>query len=119
MQNLQRSALSRLLATKDLNRMLSTESTLLGEGLSPFEMMNVIYKDIIITPPNMDLSQKTLQLHFAKKLQAMLKDEKLHVSLQAETRALLNKIYKTAKRKSRTEDDKVHFDALVALCSLD
>ena len=34
MQNLQRSALSRLLATKDLNRMLSTESTLLGEGLS-------------------------------------------------------------------------------------
>ena len=119
MQNLQRSALSRLLATKDLNRMLSTESTLLGEGLSPFEMMNVLYKDIIITPPNMDLSQKTLQLHFAKKLQAMLKDEKLHVSLQAETRALLNKIYKTAKRKSRTEDDKVHFDALVALCSLD
>ena len=119
MQNLQRSALSRLLATKDLNRMLSTESTLLGEGLSPFEMMNVLYEDIIITPPNMDLSQKTLQLHFAKKLKTMLKDEKLHVSLQAETRALLNKIYKTSKRKSRTEDDKVHFDALVALCSLD
>ena len=75
-------------------------------------MMNVLYKDIIIAAPNnLDLSQKTLQLHFAKKLQAMLKDEKLHISLQAETRALLNKIYKTAKRKSRTEDDKVHFDA--------
>ena len=119
-QNLQRSALNRLLATKDLNRMLSTHSTLVGVGLSPAEMMHILFEDLIAAPKNLDLSQKTLQLHLAKKLQEMLKDDKLHISLQAETRALLKKINKTAKRKARaTGSNKTHFEALVALSHMD
>ena len=119
-QNLQRSALNRLLATKDLNRMLSTHVTLVGVGLSPAEMMQILFEDLIAAPNNLDLSQKTLQLHLAKKLKEMLKDDKLHISLQAETRALLKKINKTAKRKARaTGSDKTHFEALVAMTNLD
>ena len=119
-QNLQRSALNRLLATKDLNRMLSTYATLVGVGLSPVELMQILFEDLIEAPNNLDLSQKTLQLHLAKKLQEMIKDEKLHISLQAETRALLKKINKIAKRKARaTGRDKTHFEALVALSHLD
>jgi len=119
-QNLQRSALNRLLATKDLNRMLSTHATLVGNGLSPAEMMHILFEDLITAPNNLDLSQKSLQLNLAKKLQEMLKDEKLHINLQAETRALLKKINKTAKRKARaTGSDKTHFEALVALSHMD
>ena len=100
--------------------MLSTHATLVGNGLSPAEMMHILFEDLITAPNNLDLSQKTLQLNLAKKLQEMLKDEKLHISLQAETRALLKKINKTAKRKARaTGSDKTHFEALVAMTNLD
>ena len=119
-QNLQRSALNRLLNTKDLNRMFSSHATLVGEGLSPVEMMQLLFEDVIATPTSLDLSQKTLQLYFVQQLQEMLKDDKLHISLQAETRALLKKIHKTAKRKARaTRSNKVHFDALVALSKME
>ena len=120
LQNLQRSALNRLLSTRDLNRMLSTQSTLLGKGLSTIDMMNTLFENLIATPNSLDLSQKTLQLHFAKKMQEMLTDEKLHISIKAETRGLLNKINKTAKRKARANaNNKTHFEALMALSQID
>jgi len=120
LQNLQRSALNRLLSTRNLNRMLSTQSTLLGKGLSTIDMMNTLFENLIATPNSLDLSQKTLQLHFAKKMQEMLTDEKLHISIKAETRGLLNKINKTAKRKARANaNNKTHFEALMALSQID
>ena len=59
--------------------MLSTHATLKGNGLSVTSLLDELYSDLIDTSNNLDLSQQSLQLHFANKLQAMLKDEKLHL----------------------------------------
>ena len=119
-QNLQRSALERLLSTRDLNRMLSTNATLKGNGLSVTSLLDELYSDLIDTSNNLDVSQQSLQLHFANKLQAMLKDEKLHVSIKASVRAQLKRLNKEAKRKSRAQaNNKAHFEALAAAAAIE
>ena len=119
-QNLQRSALERLLSTRDLNRMLSTNATLKGNGLSVTSLLDELYSDLIKTSNNLDVSQQSLQLHFANKLQAMLKDKKLHVSIKASVRAQLKRLNKEAKRKSRAQaNNKAHFEALAAAAAIE
>ena len=97
-QNLQRAALNRLLSTRDLNRMLSTQITVAGEGLSPTVLLNILYNDIIVSPKNLDVSQMSLQLHLVDQLQKMLLDDKLQVVIKSEMRPL-SKINKSSKRK--------------------
>ena len=118
-QNLQRSALNRLLSVKKLNRMLSTHMTVVGDGLLPSTMMDKLYQDLIVSPNKPDLSQKSLQLFFVQQLQKVLAEEKLNVNINAEVRGLLKKIKKTAKRKIRSQPkNKNHFEALAALAEL-
>ena len=118
-QNLQRSALNRLLSVKKLNRMLSTHTTVVGDGLLPSTMMDKLYQDLIVSPNKPDLSQKSLQLFFVQQLQKVLAEEKLNVNIHAEVRGLLKKIKKTAKRKIRSQPkNKNHFEALAALAEL-
>lgn len=118
-QNLQRSALNRLLSVKKLNRMLSTHTTVVGDGLLPSTMMDKLYQDLIVSPNKPDLSQQSLQLFFVQQLQKVLAEEKLHVNIHSEVRGLLKKIKKTAKRKIRSQPkNKNHFEALAALAEL-
>ena len=118
-QNLQRSALNRLLSVKKLNRMLSTHMTVVGDGLLPSTMMDKLYQDLIVSPNKPDLSQKSLQLFFVQQLQKVLAEEELHVNIHTEVRGLLKKIKKTAKRKIRSHPkNKNHFEALAALAEL-
>ena len=69
LQNLQRSALNRLLSVRRLNRMLSTNTSLVGQGMDAAELLNHLYADLITSPKTLDLSQKRLQLHFARNLE--------------------------------------------------
>ena len=89
-QNLQRAALNRLLSTRDLNRMLSTLTTVAGEGLSPTGLLNILYNDIIVSPKNLDVSQMSLQLHLVDHLQKMLLDDKLQVVIKSDVRELIH-----------------------------
>ena len=120
-QNLQRAALNRLLSTRDLNRMVSTLTTVAGEGLSPTGLLNILYNDIIVSPKNLDVSQMSLQLHLVDQLQKMLLDDKLQVVIKSDVRELLSKINKSSKRKSRTQNIglKTHYAALAAMSNID
>jgi hypothetical protein len=114
LQNLQRSALNRLLSVRRLNRMLSANASLVGQGMDAAELFNHLYTDLIIAPRELDLSQKNLQLHFATQLKALLEEDKLNPSVKAEIKGMLNKLEKLAKKKSKTanESDKNHFNYL-------
>ena len=120
-QNLQRAALNRLLSTRDLNRMLSTQITVAGEGLSPTGLLNILYNDIIVSPKNLDVSQMSLQLHLVDHLQKMLLDDKLQVVIKSDVRELIQRIHKHSKRKIRSarSKQKIHLNALIALSVLD
>ena len=111
LQNLQRSALNRLLSVKRLNRMLSANASLVGQGMDAAELLNHLYTDLITTSKNLDLSQKSLQLHFTTQLKVLLEEDKLNPSVKAEIKGMLHKIEKFAKKKSKTanQSSKNHF----------
>ena len=119
LQNLQRSALNRLLNVKKLNRMLSTNATLVGVGLSPQELLNQLFINLVKHPEAVDLSQKSLQLHFATQLKSLLKEDKLNPTIKADIKAVLSKVEKEAKKKSKSANQsrKNHFNYLMTLSS--
>ena len=123
LQNLQRSALNRLLSVKRLNRILSANTTLMGQGMEASELLNHLYADLMTAPKNLDLSQKSLQIHFATHLKSLLKEDKLNPTIKADVQGLLGKIEKLAKKKSKTanQSSKNHFNYLkeVAQVELD
>ena len=101
MQNLQRSALNRLLSVRRLNRMLSTNTSLVGQGMDAAELLNHLYADLITSPKTLDLSQKSLQLHFATQLRELLEEDKLNPSVKAEIKGMLYKLEKFAKKEKQ------------------
>ena len=121
LQNLQRSALNRLLSVKRLNRMLSANASLVGQGMDTTELLNHLYNDLIAVPKKLDLSQKSLQLHFATQLKALIKEEKLNPTVKAEIKGTLKKIEKIAKKKSKTanESSSNHFNYLKEIAQVD
>lgn len=123
LQNLQRSALNRLLSVKRLNRILSANITLIGQGMEASELLNHLYADLMIAPKNIDLSQKSLQIHFATQLKSLLNEDELNPAIRADIQGLLSKIKKLAKKKSKTanQNSKNHFNYLkeVAQVELD
>ena len=123
LQNLQRSALNRLLSVKRLNRILSANTTLIGQGMEASELLNHLYEDLMIAPKNIDLSQKSLQIHFATQLKSLLNEDELNPAIRADIQGLLSKIKKLAKKKSKTanQNSKNHFNYLkeVAQVELD
>ncbi len=123
LQNLQRSALNRLLSVKRLNRILSANTTLIGQGMEASVLLNHLYADLMTAPKNLDLSQKSLQIHFATHLKSLLKEDKLNPTIKADVQGLLGKIEKLAKKKSKTanQSSKNHFNYLkeVAQVELD
>ena len=114
LQNLQRSALNRLLSVRRLNLMLSANASIVGQGMDAAELLNHLYTDLITAPQDLDLSQKSLQLHFATQLKALLEEDKLNPSVKAEIKGMLYKFEKLAKKKSKTanQSNKNHFNYL-------
>ena len=121
LQNLQRSALNRLLSVKRLNRIISANTTLLGQGMEASELLNHLYADLMTAPKNLDLSQKSLQIHFATHLKSLLKEDKLNPTIKADVQGLLGKIEKLAKKKSKTanQSSKNHFSYLEEIAQVE
>ena len=121
LQNLQRSALNRLLSVKRLNRMLSANASLVGQGMDTTELLIHLYNDLIAVPKKLDLSQKSLQLHFVTQLKALIKEEKLNPTVKAEIKGTLKKIEKIAKKKSKTANERSsnHFNYLKEIAQVD
>ena len=111
LQNLQRSAMTRLLATKKLNRLLSTQNTLEGNGLTVNELLNILFNDIIKNVSKPDVSRQSLQIHFAHQIKILQEEEKLNPTIKASLVDLECRLHKTAKRKARMKsgDLKKHY----------
>jgi hypothetical protein len=114
-QGLQRAALYRILSRDQLNRMLSNQSTLIGQGLSPDELIDWFFVAFFEGSIPLDDSFMALQLHFTNHLSALCADDKLNPRVKATLRATLDLIYKNAKRQRRGKNINVnnHFKALI------
>jgi hypothetical protein len=119
-QNLQYSALNRILSVERLNRMLSAGATLEGEGLSPDELLEQIYFSFFYSETPLDDSKMALQIRFAERIKMLSNEKKLNPSLKATLEATQNGLHKKAKKraKSGTRKEKNHYHYLARITEL-
>ena len=116
LQNLQRSAMTRLLNTKKLNRLLSTQNTLVGNGLTVNELLDRLFDDLVKNVDKLDVSRQSLQIHFAHQIELLQVDEKLNPTIKASLVDLECRLHKISKRKFRRSAGKIkkHYAYLIA-----
>ncbi|MDA7699183.1 zinc-dependent metalloprotease, partial [Flavobacteriaceae bacterium] len=118
-QNLQMSALFRILSVNNLNRILSSHNTLVGQGLHPDEILDHFFIHLIVQTNTLDDSFKTLQIRFAERIQELSKDEELNPRIKTSLEAFKKEIYSIAKKRSKagTKVEKIHYTYLTKLTS--
>ena len=118
-QNLQMSALFRILSVNNLNRILSSHNTLVGQGLHPDEILDHFFIHLIVQTNTLDDSFKTLQIRFAERIQELSKEEELNPRIKTSLEAFKKKIYSIAKKRSKagTKVEKIHYTYLTKLTS--
>lgn len=115
LQSLQRAAMYRILSPDQLNRMLSNQTTLIGQGLSPDELIDWFFKTFFKGSITLDDSFMALQLHFINHMISLTKNDKLNPRIKASVYATLELILKNVKkqRKSKNYIFENHFHALI------
>lgn len=118
-QNLQMSALFRILSVNNLNRILSSHNTLVGQGLHPDEILDHFFIHLIVQTNTLDDSFKTLQIRFAERIQELSKEEELNPRIKTSLEAFKKEIYSIAKKRSKagTMVEKIHYTYLTKLTS--
>ncbi|MDA7819514.1 zinc-dependent metalloprotease [Flavobacteriaceae bacterium] len=118
-QNLQMSALFRILSVNNLNRILSSHNTLVGQGLHPNEILDHFFIHLIVQTNTLDDSFKTLQIRFAERIQELSKEEELNPRIKTSLEAFKKEIYSIAKKRSKagTKVEKIHYTYLTKLTS--
>jgi hypothetical protein len=119
-QNLQYSALNRILSVKNLNRILSSHTTLIGQGLHPDEILDHFFFQLIVKPSSIDDSFKTLQIRFAEHILELSEEKELNPRIKTSLEAFKKEMYRIAKKRSKsgTVAEKNHYTYLKKLCSM-
>jgi hypothetical protein len=97
--NLQKAALYRILNQERLNTMLSTQFTVMGQGLEPSQLIASLASSIVITKEQPDLLERQLQIAFIERSKELLEDEKTH----SDIRAALNQTNQNIERWLRKQ----------------
>ena len=110
-QNLQRSALNRLLSVKKLNKILSTSQTLVGNGLTVDELLQTLFSHVFESRVQPNSFERALQLHFINQIKSLMDEEKLHPEIKALLNTLQSDIHKWSKKKKGSSNRtlKTHF----------
>lgn len=115
LQGLQLSAFNRILNVDKLNRMLSAKESLKGNALSVKDLVDNLF-EVLIKKSNFDpdLSKQRLQLHFVKRIDILMDDEKLNPVIKSVLLETRKKIHKVAKSKSKawSQVGKAHYEYL-------
>lgn len=121
LQNLQGAALNRILSVKRLNRMMSTQLTLTGNGLSTSVLLDQLYSSFFKSKRPMDYSQRVLQIRFAERINALLQEENLNPTIKTSLMAFQNNIYKTAKKRAKLgiTNQRNHYQYLMEIVKRD
>ena len=115
LQNIQYSALQRILDSERLNRMSSSISTLKEEGLTAAELLDQLYFSLFEYKLPLDQSLMVLQIRFMEQLNKLRMDPKLNPSIKSLLVAQEKHVLKTAKKRSKTGSmaQKNHYSYLI------
>lgn len=101
LQNLQFSALNQILSIRRLNRMISAENTIIGDGLSPETLIEKLFHTFFKENMPLDDSVMALQIRFAERVKKLVNENELNPKLKSTMLAFQKLIYKTAKKKTK------------------
>ena len=116
-QDLQISALNKFLNVKKLNTLMSTQTSLKGNGMTVKELVDNLFKVLIVKRAKPDLFEQRLQLHFAEKINSLMKEKELNSTIKGILLDSKNDLHSLSKRRlifSKGEK-KVHFSYLKKL----
>ena len=115
LQNIQYSALQRILDSERLNRMSSSISTLKEEGLTAAELLDQLYFSFFEYKLPLDQSLMVLQIRFMEQLNKLRMDPKLNPCIKSLLVAQEKHVLKTAKKRSKTGSmaQKNHYSYLI------
>ena len=113
-------SINSLLSNYRLNRMLSSENSIVGEGLKYNELFDLLYESIFekINPTNQ--IDRNLQLSFTKKIISLIEEKDLKDAIKAKALSMREKINKLSNKKSRSSSNNIlknHYDYIVFLTS--
>ena len=119
LQNLQLSALNRILSVENLNRILSSHSTLVGQGLHPDGILDHFFLQFIINPASADDSFKTLQIRYVERILELSEKKDLNPRIMTSIEANKKEIQRIAKKRSKsgTNEKKNQYSYLKNLIS--
>lgn len=119
LQNLQLSALNRILSVENLNRILSSHSTLIGQGLHPDGILDHFFLQFIINPASADDSFKTLQIRYVERILELSEKKDLNPRIMTSIEAYKKEIQRIAKKRSKsgTNEKKNQYSYLKNLIS--
>tara|TARA_B110000858_G_scaffold160291_1_gene184294 strand:+ start:595 stop:2820 length:2226 start_codon:yes stop_codon:yes gene_type:complete len=116
-QDLQISALNKFLNVKKLNTLMSTQTSLKGNGMTVKELVDNLFKVLIVKRAKPDLFEQRLQLHFVEKINSLMKEKELNSTIKGILLDSKNDLHSLSKRRlifSKGEK-KVHFSYLKKL----
>jgi hypothetical protein len=103
--SLNKRMLNRLMDADRLNLMWDTNSSLLGNGLSPQELLDRLAENLVYGRTTPDQVERELQKHFTHQLKELMSDDGLALELKGKSLALQDELKSFAKTKRESEDE--------------
>lgn len=109
--NLQKAAMMRILRTSTLNRMLSSQTTIVGAPLKVNQMIDKMIQQLILDNERPDLMERTLQKNTVEHLLTLKKDKKLQGEIRGHLGVRIQHLekYFKSKRSKGTAQEQAHF----------
>jgi hypothetical protein len=119
MQRVQTRALQRLMSKNKLNKLLSSNNSLNGTGLSVRALLMHLYNTLVVDVTSPDISQQNLQLVFASQLKSLLDQDEVHPSIKAQLWDIRKALSRFAKKKEKSNGEllKAHYRYLKKISS--
>jgi hypothetical protein len=113
--SLNKTILNRLMDADRLNLMWDTNSSLVGNGLSPQELLDRLADDLVYGRIAPDPVERELQKHFTHQLKELMNDDGLALELKGKSLALQDELKSYAKTKKESKDKtlNVHYSYII------
>jgi hypothetical protein len=103
--SLNKRILNRLMDADRLNLMWDTNSSLIGNGLSPQELLDRLAENLVYGRTTPDQIERELQKHFTHQLKDLMSDDGLALELKGKSLALQNELKSYVKTKKESENE--------------
>lgn len=100
--------LDRLIDADRLNLMWDTNSSLIGNGLSPQELLDRLAEDLVYGRTTPDPIERELQKYFAHQLKELMSDDGLALELKGKSLALQDELKSYVKTKKESENENLN-----------